>query len=104
MTDAFLRNRHGHGAGPSSGEEQAAEGRGTSPVQANRLDAHTLRREVEAFVATLPRQQWVALVQRRYLNREYAEIAETLHCSEVEARTSAYEALRAIRAHVGNRL
>lgn len=104
MTDAFLRNRHGHGAGPSSGEEQAAEGRGTSPVQADRLDAHTLRREVEAFVATLPRQQWVALVQRRYLNRGYAEIAETLRCSEVEARTSAYEALRAIRAHVGNRL
>ena len=103
LTDAFLSDRLGHGAGSSSGEEQAADG-GTSPVQTDRLDAHTLRREVEACVTTLPGPQWVALVQRRYLNREYAEIAETLRCSEVAARASVYEALRAMRAHVGHRL
>jgi DNA-directed RNA polymerase specialized sigma24 family protein len=103
VTDAFLSDRHGRGAGSSSGEEQAVSDGGTSPLQADRLDAHVLRREVEAFVATLPGPQWVALVQRRYLNLGYAEIAETLRCSEVEARTSVYEALRAMRAHVGNR-
>ncbi len=103
LTDAFLSDRHGHGAGSSPSEGQAAD-RGTSPVQADRLDAQTLRREVEAFVATLPGPQWVALVQRKYLNRGYAEIAETLRCSEVEARTSVYEALRAMRAHIGDRL
>jgi RNA polymerase sigma-70 factor, ECF subfamily len=104
VTNAFLSGRHGHGAGSSPGERQAAEDWGTSPVQADRLDAHQLRREVEAFVASLPGPQWVALVQRKYLNRGYAEIAETLRCSEVEARTSVYEALRAMRAHVGERL
>ena len=76
---------------------------GPSPVQADRLDAHGFYREVDAFVATLPGPQWVALVQRRYLNRGYAEIAETLRCSEVAARASVYEALRAMRAHIGDR-
>jgi RNA polymerase sigma-70 factor, ECF subfamily len=100
-TDAFLSDRHGHGPESSPGKEQAANG-GTSPIQADRLDAHTLRREVDAFVATLPGPQWVALVQRRYLNRGYAEIAETLRCSEVAARASVYEALRAMRVHIGD--
>jgi RNA polymerase sigma-70 factor, ECF subfamily len=104
VSDAFLSDRHGHGAGSSPGEGQTAEDWEMSPVQADRLDAQTLRREVQAFVATLPRQQWVALVLRRYLNREYVEIAETLRCSEVAARTSVYEALRAMRAHIGDRV
>jgi RNA polymerase sigma-70 factor (ECF subfamily) len=103
VTDAFLSDRHGHGAGSPPSEEHVGVDAGTPPVQANRLDAHGLCREVEAFVATLPGPQWVALVQRRYLNRGYAEIGETLRCSEVAARTSVYEALRAMRAHIGDR-
>jgi RNA polymerase sigma factor (sigma-70 family) len=89
VTDAFLSNRHGQRAGPSSGEEHVAMDAGTPPpIQTDRLDEHGLYREVEAFVATLPGAQWVALVRRRYLNRGYAEIAETLRCSEVTARAS----------------
>jgi RNA polymerase sigma-70 factor (ECF subfamily) len=103
VTDAFLSDRHEQGAGSSSGEQQMVMDAGTPPVQTDRLDAHGLYREVEAFVATLPGPQWVALVQRRYLNRGYAEIAETLRCSEVAARASVYEALRAMRAHIGDR-
>ena len=103
-TDAFLNHRRPRGPRGAPGEEQAAELRGASAVRADPLDAHALRREVEAFVATLPRQQWVALVQRRYLNRGYAEIAETLCCSEAKARASVYEALRAMRVHIGDRL
>jgi len=101
-TDAFLSHRRRRGPRKAPAGQQA-ESRGTSAVRADRLDAPALRREVEAFVATLPRQQWAALVQRRYLNRGYAEIAETLRCSEVHARASVYEALRAMRAHIGDR-
>ena len=103
-TDLYMSDgrRRGSTGGPVT--QQAPEIRGTAPVQTDRLDAHALQGEVEAFVTTLPRHQWVALVQRRYLNVGYAEIAETLSCSEVEARSCVYEALRAMRAHVGDRL
>ena len=103
-TDAFLSDSRRCGRRSSPGEEQAAEIRATAPVPSDRLDAHSLPRVVESFVATLPCQQWAALVQRRYLNRAYAEIAETLSCSEEAARASVYGAVRAMRAHIGTRL
>ena len=55
---------------------------------------------VEAFVADLPCQQRVALVQRMFHDRTYAEIGATLCCSEEAARASVYEAIRTLRHRV----
>lgn len=80
---------------------EARVGRGRPATACgDRLDGEALVREVEAGAAALPRRQWAALVQRRFLDLGYAEIAETLRCSEAAARSSVYEALRAMRAHL----
>ena len=68
------------------------------------LDSHDLLLEVEASVAALPPRQRVALVQRKYHDRNYAEIAASLCCSEAAARASVYEALRTLRDRLGDRL
>jgi RNA polymerase sigma factor (sigma-70 family) len=69
-----------------------------------RLDAGTLLREVEAFIEGLPPKQRIALVQRKYLDIGYPEIAATLGCSEEAARRSVHEALRKLRAQFGDRI
>jgi DNA-directed RNA polymerase specialized sigma24 family protein len=63
-----------------------------------------LQREVAAFVAALPREQRAALTLRRHHQRDYAEIAATLHCSEHETCATVYEVLRSLRVHVADRL
>src|SRR3712207_6809650 len=50
-----------------------------------RLDAGNLLREVEAFIETLPPKQRIALVQRKYLEMGYPDIAASLNCSEEAA-------------------
>jgi RNA polymerase sigma-70 factor (ECF subfamily) len=52
----------------------------------------------------LPPKQRVALVQRKYLEMDYAEIAEMLGCSEPAARRSVHEALRKLRDRFGDRI
>ncbi len=69
-----------------------------------RLDAGALLREVEAYIEALPPKQRVALVQRKYLDIGYAEIAATLGCSEEAARRSVHEALRKLRDRFGDRI
>ncbi|MBA2595745.1 MAG: RNA polymerase sigma factor [Chloroflexota bacterium] len=69
-----------------------------------RLDAGTLLREVESFIAALPPKQRIALVQRKYLAIGYAEIAATLGCTEDAARRSVHEALRKLRGRFGDRI
>ena len=69
-----------------------------------RLDAGTLLREVEAFIQTLPPKQRIALVQRKYLDIGYAEIAAILGCSEEAARRSVHEALKKLRSCFGDRI
>jgi RNA polymerase sigma factor (sigma-70 family) len=69
-----------------------------------RLDAGNLLREVETFIEALPPKQRVALVQRKYLDIGYPEIAETLACSEEAARRSVHEALRKLRDRFGDRI
>ena len=69
-----------------------------------RLDAGNLLREVEAFIETLPPKQRVALVQRKYLELGYPEIAATLNCSEEAARRSVHEALLKLRKQFGDRI
>ncbi|MBW3633698.1 MAG: RNA polymerase sigma factor [Chloroflexi bacterium] len=69
-----------------------------------RLDAGNLLREVETFIEGLPPKQRIALVQRKYLDIGYPEIAATLGCSEDAARRSVHEALRKLRARFGDRI
>jgi RNA polymerase sigma factor (sigma-70 family) len=69
-----------------------------------RLDAGNLLREVERFIEGLPPKQRIALVQRKYLDIGYPEIAATLGCSEEAARRSVHEALRKLRAQFGDRM
>ena len=63
-----------------------------------------LQREVASFVASLPCQQRTALMLRLRQRLDYAEIAATLGCDEREARSTVYEAVHSIRAHLGDRL
>jgi RNA polymerase sigma-70 factor (ECF subfamily) len=69
-----------------------------------RLDAGDLLREVEHFIDGLPPKQRVALVQRKYLDQSYADIAATLDSSEEAARRSVHEALRKLRDRFGDRI
>jgi RNA polymerase sigma-70 factor (ECF subfamily) len=70
----------------------------------DRLDAGNLLREVEVFIAELPPKQRVALVQRKYLELGYSEIATILDCSEEAARRNVHEALRKLRDRFGDRI
>lgn len=103
-TNTFLSDRHTCGSERPLGEERTAEFPGVAPARGARPAACNLLREAEDFVAALPRRQWVALVQRRYHDLSYAEIAATLCCSEEAARASVYEALRTLRVRFGDRL
>jgi RNA polymerase sigma-70 factor (ECF subfamily) len=69
-----------------------------------RLDAGNLLREVEVFIESLPPKQRIALVQRKYLDIGYPEIAATLGCSEEAARRSVHEALRKLRDRFGDQI
>lgn len=69
-----------------------------------RLDAGKLLADVEQFIKTLPPKQRVALVQRKYLEMGYSDIAALLGCSEAAARRSVHEALRKLRDRFGDRI
>jgi RNA polymerase sigma-70 factor (ECF subfamily) len=69
-----------------------------------RLDAGDLLHEVETFIAELPPKQRVALVQRKYLELGYPEIATILGSTEEAARRNVHEALRKLRDRFGDRI
>ena len=103
-TNAFLSDRRKRAReGPLDGE-QAAAIPAASADHAARLDARDLLREVESFVAALPVKQRVALIQRKYHDLSYAEVAANLRCSEAAARANVHEALRKLRERFGDRL
>lgn len=103
-TNAFLSDRRKRGReGPLDGERAEAIPAVATDDDA-RLDARDLLAEVDAFVQALPTKQRVALVQRKYHDLSYAEIAVTLRCSEAAARASVHEALRKLRDRFGDRL
>lgn len=52
---------------------------------------------VRAAVAKLPVRQRAALMMRKYLQLEYAEIADALDCTEAAARANVYQALKKLR-------
>jgi RNA polymerase sigma-70 factor (ECF subfamily) len=76
----------------------------TSLDNDGRLDAGNMLREVEAFIEELPPKQRIALVQRKYLEMGYPDIAATLESSEEAARRNVHEALRKLRERFGDRI
>ena len=76
----------------------------TSLDDDGRLDAGNMLREVEAFIEELPPKQRIALVQRKYLEMGYPDIAATLESSEEAARRNVHEALRKLRERFGDRI
>lgn len=72
--------------------------------QAAALDARDLLAEVEIFIAALPLKQRLALIQRKYHELSYGDIAANLKCSQDAARASVHEALRKLRDRFGDRL
>ena len=103
-TNAFLSDRRKRGREGSLDGTSAETIPAAATDHAARLDARDLLREVDAFVAALPLKQRVALVQRKYHDLSYAEIAANLRCSEEAARASVHEALRKLRDRFGDRL
>jgi DNA-directed RNA polymerase specialized sigma24 family protein len=84
--------------------EQLPQGATRPSRRATIANDHGLQREAAAFLAELPSQQRAALMLRLRHRLGYAEIAAALGCDEHEARLAAYEALRALRTHLGDRL
>jgi RNA polymerase sigma-70 factor (ECF subfamily) len=103
-TNAFLSDRRKRGREGPLDEEQAMAVPAAPADHAARLDARDLLHEVEAFVAALPVKQRLALIQRKYHDLSYGEIAANLRCSEAAARASVHEALRKLRDRFGDRL
>lgn len=68
------------------------------------MDARALLADVETYIDGLPMKQRLALIQRKYHELSYAEIATNLNCSEVAARANVHEALRKLRDQFGDRL
>ena len=69
-----------------------------------RLDANSVLHEVEAFIEQLPPKQRIALVQRKYLEMGYSDIAVALDSSEEAARRNVHEALRKLRERFGDKI
>ncbi len=103
-TNAFLSDRRKRGREGPLEEERALAVPAAPTDHAARLDARDLLDEVEEFVAALPVKQRLALIQRKYHDLSYGEIAANLRCSEAAARASVHEALRKLRDRFGDRL
>ena len=103
-TNAFLSDRRKRAREGSLDGQQAELIPAAATDHAARLDARDLLHEVEAFVTALPVKQRVALIQRKYHDLSYSEIAANLRCSEAAARANVHEALRKLRDRFGDRL
>ncbi len=103
-TNAFLDDRRRNGRVGALDEVTERTLPAPATDTAASLDARALLTEVEAFIASLPPKQRVALVLRKHHEASYADIAATLRCSEAAARASVHEALRKLRDAFGDRL
>ncbi len=103
-TNTFLSDRRKHGRVDLLDDVAAQAIPAAQTDHAAGLDARALLQEVAVFVDGLPPKQRVALTLRKYHELGYAEIAETLRCSEAAARASVHEALRKLRDCFGDRL
>ncbi len=103
-TNAFLSDRRKRGREEQLDDAHADAIPGAATDDAARIDARDLLHEVERFVQTLPVKQRAAVIQRKYHDLSYAEIAANLRCTEPAARASVHEALRKLRDRFGERL
>jgi RNA polymerase sigma-70 factor, ECF subfamily len=71
-----------------------ADGPGTAALADQRQTLAAVAGAVEA----LPYQQRAALILRKYQGLSYAEVAQTLECSEAAARANVYQAVKKLRA------
>ncbi len=71
-----------------------------SPLRSDPEARERLRRVIGA-VSDLPARQRAALLLRRFHGRGYGEIAGSLGCNEAAARANVYQAIKKIRAIVG---
>ena len=88
----------------ASGESQIAPAAALPVSRPDCAGDPELRREATTFVAALPSRQRTALLLRLRHQVGYAEIASVLGCTEHEARSFAYDALRSLRVHLCDRL
>ena len=63
----------------------------------NLVETRRLAGRLGDIVRALPARQRVALLQRKYQDLSYREIAATLNCSEQSARAHVYQAMTKIR-------
>ena len=103
-TNTFLSDRRKHGRVDLLDDIAAQAIPAAQTDHAAGLDARELLQEVAVFIDGLPPKQRVALTLRKHHELGYAEIAETLRCSEAAARASVHEALRKLRDCFGDRL
>ena len=103
-TNTFLSDRRKHGRVDALDEVTEAALPAPATDEAAALDARSLLAEVEAFIAALPVKQRLALIQRKYHELSYGDIAANLKCSQDAARASVHEALRKLRDRFGDRL
>jgi RNA polymerase sigma-70 factor (ECF subfamily) len=101
-TDVFLSNRRQRSEEGARVEERTEFV--PAATVAARGDACSLVQEVQVAMERLPLKQRIALIQRKYHDFSYTEIAASLRCSEAIARTSAYQALRTLRTMFEERL
>lgn len=101
-TNAFLSNRRQRSK-EGSLVEHSTEFVPTE-TRAACCEACSLLQEVQAAMERLPTKQRIALIQRKYHDLSYTEIAASLGCSEATARTSVYQALRTLGNMFGERL
>ncbi len=102
--NTFLSDRRKHGRVDLLDDIAAQAIPAAQTDHAAKLDARDLLQEVAVFIDGLPPKQRVALTLRKHHELGYAEIAETLRCSEAAARASVAEALRKLRDCFGDRL
>jgi RNA polymerase sigma-70 factor (ECF subfamily) len=102
-TSTFLRNQRqvAHDRPLKESHEAAIDERESEHERHNGSD---LIRDIEEFINSLPTEQRVALVLRRYHDLSYDEIGENLNCSEAAARANAHGALRMLRDRFSDRL
>lgn len=103
-TNTYLSDRRKHGRIHSLDGQPSVVIRAKQVDHDARFDACRLLREVEHFVMSLPSKQRIALIMRKYHEMSYAEIAETLRCSEAAARANVHQALRKLRDHFADRI
>lgn len=68
------------------------------PPLSDRMERTELLQAVAQAVEELPEQQRAALIMRKYQELSYAEIADTLGCSEAAARANVYQAVKKLQA------